>query len=277
MSVNSSATINTEDIYDYIDVFFQKKYVFLVIIVIITIYILSTIMTPKPSYSNNYLEKPKSSDGGWIVSTFIIIFIIGLIILGVLRFFFGVNVFINFKNFFKKEIELVGEIPGASGIHLPEIIPEFLSTSQVFNIPGNNYTYQNAQDLCKAYGAELADYSQMETAYNRGADWCNYGWSKDQLALFPTQKETYNKLQKIKGHENDCGRPGVNGGYMANPYNRYGVNCYGKKPSINDEEKILMNIKKTEDVQIDEKVEYWKTKIPDILISPFNSNNWSKL
>jgi hypothetical protein len=31
------------------------------------------------------------------------------------------------------------------------------------------------------------------------------------MALFPTQKETWDKLQKIKGHEHDCGRPGING------------------------------------------------------------------
>ena len=40
---------------------------------------------------------------------------------------------------------------------------------------------------------------------------------KDQMALYPTQKKTYNKLQTIKGHEHDCGRPGINGGYIANP------------------------------------------------------------
>ena len=37
------------------------------------------------------------------------------------------------------------------------------------------------------------------------------------MALFPTQYEHWEHLQKIKGHENDCGRPGVNGGYIDNP------------------------------------------------------------
>jgi len=277
MSVNSTATINTEDIYDYIDVIFQKKYVFIVILIIVVIYILSSMRT---KYSNNYLQNSNgTSSGSGVISLLVFLFIIFLIIVGILRFFFGINVFVDFKNVLHKEINLVGELPGLSGIsgiHLP-----ILSTSQVFNIPGNNYNYEDAQELCKAYGAELADYSQMENAYNHGANWCNYGWSKDQLALFPTQKSTYEQLQKIKGHENDCGRPGINGGYMANPLNRYGVNCYGKKPGINEEEKILMNLKttpeSTEDIEINKKVEYWKTKIPDILISPFNYDTWSKL
>ena len=55
----------------------------------------------------------------------------------------------------------------------------------------------------------------MEDAYEDGADWCSYGWSEDQMAFFPTQKEKWKKLQKIEGHKHDCGRPGINGGYIA--------------------------------------------------------------
>ena len=29
---------------------------------------------------------------------------------------------------------------------------------------------------------------------------------------------------------NNCGRPGVNGGYFDNPNIKFGVNCYGQKP-----------------------------------------------
>ena len=34
------------------------------------------------------------------------------------------------------------------------------------------------------------------------------------MALFPTQYKSWKKLQKQKGRENDCGRPGINGGYI---------------------------------------------------------------
>ena len=60
----------------------------------------------------------------------------------------------------------------------------------------NKYNYKEAKAVCKAYNAELADYNQVEAAYRDGAEWCSYGWSKDQLALFPTQKETYEKLKE---------------------------------------------------------------------------------
>ena len=59
-------------------------------------------------------------------------------------------------------------------------------------------------------------------------------WYTQFYPLFPTQKSTYDKLQEIEGHENDCGRPGVNGGYIDNPNVRFGVNCYGVKPSKPD-------------------------------------------
>jgi hypothetical protein len=155
-------------------------------------------------------------------------------------------------------------------------------SDQVFNIPGNKYRYEDAKAVCSAYGGRLATYNELETAYNDGADWCNYGWSDRQMALFPTQKSTYNNLQNIKGHEHDCGRPGVNGGYIANPMVKFGVNCYGNKPKINKEEQHLMDIttpypKTQADLVFEQNVSYWKTKLDDILVSPFNYNSWSKV
>ena len=51
------------------------------------------------------------------------------------------------------------------------------SEKQVFNISNNIYTYDDAEAVCKAFGAELADYHQLKDWYQKGADWCNYGWT----------------------------------------------------------------------------------------------------
>lgn len=102
---------------------------------------------------------------------------------------------------------------------------------EVFNISKNSYTYYDAEPLCKALNAELATYEQVKQAYAQGAEWCNYGWVKGQMAVYPTQKGTFDMLQS--GPENQrmsCGKPGLNGGYFDNPELRYGVNCYGTKP-----------------------------------------------
>ena len=101
---------------------------------------------------------------------------------------------------------------------------------QVFNVSDNLFDYEQAKSVCEAYGGDLASLDQMIDAYKQGANWCNYGWSKDQMALFPTQKETFNKLESDPKTRGSCGTPGVNGGYFKNAGMKFGVNCYGVKP-----------------------------------------------
>ncbi|NDH68994.1 MAG: hypothetical protein EBY22_14040 [Gammaproteobacteria bacterium] len=160
-------------------------------------------------------------------------------------------------------------------------MPRLSITKQVFNIPENKYDFEDAKALCSAYSSRLATYDEVETAYNSGGEWCNYGWSEGQMILFPTQKKTYDQLQKIEGHEKDCGRPGVNGGYMKDAHLRFGVNCYGNKPSIRKQEEVLMaNVspfpKTQKDLNFEKHVQNLKSKIPDILLSPFNYNTWAR-
>jgi len=154
------------------------------------------------------------------------------------------------------------------------------SKDQVFNVSNNLYTYGDAKNVCSALGAKIATYDQIEQAYNDGAEWCNYGWSDNQMAFFPTQKSTWNLLQTSDKTKNNCGRPGINGGYMANPYMKFGVNCYGQKPAPTAEETALMqaNVPTTaKDVVLDEKVKFWKDNRDKLLvINSFNHNKWSE-
>ncbi len=151
--------------------------------------------------------------------------------------------------------------------------------NEVFNVSSNKYTYYDAQPLCKALGAELATYDQVKEAWDRGADWCNYGWVKGQMAVFPTSDETYSKLQL--GPEEQrmaCGNPGVNGGYFDNPEMRFGVNCYGKKPqqSQHDQRELGKNAPLSPDaLAFDKKVNQYKSEADAIGINPFNTGKWS--
>jgi len=153
---------------------------------------------------------------------------------------------------------------------------------EVFNVGNNLYTYEDAQNICSVYGARLATYDEIEDAYNNGAEWCNYGWSEDQMAFFPTQKSTWDKLQKDPKRKNTCGRPGVNGGYIDNPYIRFGVNCYGKKPDAKTSDMDRMNqpisIPKTQqEVEMEQKMQFWKDNADKLLqINSFNKSNWSE-
>ena len=146
---------------------------------------------------------------------------------------------------------------------------------QVFNVSRNLYKFSEAEPLCRAFGAELATYDQVKHAYKAGADWCNYGWIKGQLAVFPTQKTTYEKLQA--GPEADrmsCGIPGVNGGHFPNADQRFGVNCYGPRPakSALDERMAAAD---TSDIAFDRQVNHFKAELDSIAVSPFNSESWS--
>ena len=154
------------------------------------------------------------------------------------------------------------------------------TSDEVFHIPNNIYNYEEAKALCKAYDSELATYDQIENAYEKGANWCSYGWSEKQLALFPTQKSTYDKLQEIEGHENDCGRPGINGGFIDNKLVRFGVNCFGPKPLLNENDQIYMDNLKyqpitKETIYIDKKSNKYKQQLDRIVVAPFNNDTWS--
>ena len=150
--------------------------------------------------------------------------------------------------------------------------------SQVFNISSNKYTYYDAEPLCKALGAELATYDQVKDAWSKGADWCNYGWIKGQMAVYPTSDDSFNKLQKGPAEQHlACGRPGVNGGYFDNPELRYGVTCYGSKPSKENHD-VMNGVTATptspDALEFDKKVAEYKLDADTIGIMPFNSNKW---
>ena len=154
---------------------------------------------------------------------------------------------------------------------------------EVFNISNNLYTYGDAQAVCRVFDSRLATIDELHEAYDEGADWCINSWSADQQALFPIQKSTYDRLQKIKGAENSCGRMGVNGGRMDDVSLRLGVNCYGIKPDASELDKTRMNNinnyippNSKEDIILETKVNFWKkNKDKYMVLSPFNSEEWS--
>ena len=156
--------------------------------------------------------------------------------------------------------------------------------NEVFNISNNVYTYDEAKAVCSIYGAELANYDQIEQSYSNGAEWCNYGWAEGQMAFFPTQKSTWTELQKNPKAKNNCGRPGINGGYMGNPNLKFGVNCFGKKPSPSDDDVRRLQSKKYQmypetkhDKEMKEKMEKWKKNADKMLqINSYNRSMWSR-
>jgi len=202
----------------------------------------------------------------------------------------------------------IDTIKNILGIYIPNIkkamvsfpklprLPRILEKKkEVFNIDQNIFTYKDAIAICKAYDAELATHAQVHTAYKNNGNWCNYGWTKSKdnkqaPALFITQKSYYDKLQKgpLK-NRNNCGKPGINGGYFDDLTVKFGANCYGVKPDA-DPSKIKYEI--TSDGRTDsaadgiskslnpttEDINNYKKKINNrsIELRPFNNNKWSR-
>jgi len=280
VSTTNSMT-ETENIYDYVNAYLLNPSVFIIIGIVIVLYIIIFLSLGNKNATNNssmFDSQSQPSESSNPASKTLIIIASGIFILLVfingLQYFFNIDIVASIKNLFSGEPQIQVEVTEPTQPTL-----SFARRKEVFNIPGNYYGYADAKALCKAYDGELASYEQIEDSYKNGGEWCNYGWSDKQMALFPTQPQTFDKLQTIQGHEHDCGRPGVNGGYIANPLVRFGVNCYGYKPTITSEEEEMMQNtspypKSKKDIAMEQRVDYWKNKINEILLSPFNYNEW---
>jgi hypothetical protein len=207
-----------------------------------------------------------------------------LVLLNGMSYMFNMNVTASLSNLFSRmpEIDVIvkQEETARAFIPVPSPVPEIKTEKQVFHIPGNLYGYEDSKAICKAYGARLASYGEIDDAYKNGGDWCSFGWSEGQMAFYPTQIAKYDALQSIPGHEHDCGRPGINGGYIGNPNVRFGINCYGNKPEITKQEAVDMAESPLypptqSELDFEKKVRRWREKLPSLAVAPFNHDNWS--
>jgi hypothetical protein len=277
---------------------------FVFLVVFYMIYTYATNTSSSSSYDKDYYNVFESGNdvhsfsdndsisSGIFAKTIIFLFILVIIVKGY-QLLFNKTITASISDFFtnKPKIDIhlntpptptpiITNTPILDKYGLQPVSIKESGIKQVFNVPGNIYTYDNARALCKAYDGRLATYDEIENAYKKGGEWCNYGWSEGQNVYFPTQEKTYNTLQGIEGHKNDCGRPGINGGYISNPQVRFGANCYGKKPIITQDEREIMETTplyplNKKDVWFNKQVDYFKTQLDRILLSPFNKQSWS--
>ena len=264
--VNTTTTTDPVNMYNNLNDFILNPMVFVIIILIVVAYYAFS----SSLGTGNLGTSEDSNSGGGVFGIIIFVILVILILVNALQYFFSINITAYIQGLFtpKTTVDIVVD----QSTYQPSTVPEIKFKKQVFNIPGNYYTY----------GANLASYDQIEKAYTSGAEWCNYGWSDNQLALFPTQKKTYDTLQTIDGHENDCGRPGINGGYIANKNVKFGVNCYGYKPKITSDEEELMKTatpypETPQDIAFQKKVDIFKNHLDQIMVSPFNYDTWGSL
>lgn len=262
-----------------------------------------TIFKTSMDYLNNYIQNPSSIlyTSLFIIIVYIFLFIGGMtvenkpisiqlidtsawiiLIISCLVYFFhtvlNIDLMNEMKTFFNKYFNVK-----LTEIKETPTVDENIEKPEVFNIANNLYTYDEAKEVCIALGVRLATYDEVEDAYNNGAEWCSYGWSEGQMALFPTQKRTWSELQKSEKKKNSCGRPGVNGGFIENKMLRFGINCYGVKPKPSADDIKRMEDKKSslspieEDPILEKKIQFWKEHADKILLlNSFSHDKWSE-
>lgn len=182
----------------------------------------------------------------------------------------------------EQEIEIDNELvqlKSSNKSQEPTDISNVIMNKEVFHVPGSRFTYNDANAICKSMNSDLASYEQLQNAHKNGANWCSYGWSQEQLALYPTSQNKFDELSENDKTKYDCGFVGVNGMYVNNPYMKFGANCYGVKPKKSDLELKHSEVsdykpKKAKEVIFDNRVEYWKRRLGNVLVSPFNKDKW---
>ena len=157
-----------------------------------------------------------------------------------------------------------------------DIEEEIIPKKQVLTFQITYLIMKKLKHVCEAYGGDLASLDQMLEAHREGADWCNYGWSKDQMALFPTQEETFNKLEADPKTRGSCGLPGVNGGFFKNAGMKFGVNCYGVKPEkkMTPMERLLHEQNALN--PLSKNAQQYMSKLDDFRVNPFSQEKWSR-
>ena len=267
----------SQDFFNGINNMGSNPFVLVVLVFIILIYYILFAFLGK----SNDGEENTASGGFIFIEALLWGLFIVLIFINGLSYFFNINIVTELKNIFSDEPEVQIESTINTPNNMTDISGEQLNFKEVYHVPGNRFTYHDAKAVCKAFDGEMATHEQLKKAQERGASWCSYGWTKDQLGLYPTSQNDWSKLQEKEGHEYDCGLPGINGGYVSNPAVRLGSNCYGYKPKKSDLESEHLSDtlypKTQKELLFDERVKFWKDRIGNIVLAPFNNDSWFKI
>ena len=271
-----------------IDEFIKPRVIVLILVVIAMAYFVINALAGDESGEFDNNEGALFANVS-IIEIFLWAIFIVIVLLNGFQYFFNTNITTEISNIFstKPQITISQAVPEEAAAAAADLGagPSMKMRKQVFHIPASIYDYDNAKALCNAYGADLANIDQMEEAHKSGAEWCSYGWSDNQMILYPTQKSTWDELQKSSdpAKKNSCGRPGINGGYFEDTSKKLGVNCYGPKPDMNpSSSKLMASVQNYEagkmlNPEHESRVKKMKDKIHDIVIAPFNKGAWSLL
>lgn len=148
------------------------------------------------------------------------------------------------------------------------------SKNEVYLVDSSVFTYDDSEAVCKYMNAEVATLDQLTDAWNKGADWCSVGWTKDGIPAFPIQQATWEKINANRRIRGSCGnKAGVNTA-PDHKENLYGVLCYGPKREPIGQEKVKTHILSDHELSLEAKMAELAPVMEDARIAPFNSDRW---
>jgi hypothetical protein len=177
-------------------------------------------------------------------------------------------------------------------VHLSKPKPikkdKYTDKKEVFLIY-NKYSYDEAKEICKLYSGRLATESDLQKAFNNGANWCNWGWLEGKKIAYPVQEKYWEQVEKV--HKGHCGpTAGINKLSNINPSKKYSVNCYGIKPRKSKKDLLLDEdlLKSKKKYKLEDRIKMCKLnkkekeakkwagkQRKDIRIVSFNKYKWS--
>jgi hypothetical protein len=198
----------------------------------------------------------------------IMILLFFIIVIGIVgtNYFLGIQLTTTLNNLFSKpEVDVAIVEPTESSDTQDTQDSDKTFKPQTYHINGQ-FDYSTAKEICKSYDGKLATLEDVKGSYENGAEWCDYGWSDKSMVLYPTQDSSWEKYQKTKNKE-QCGIPGINGGYNNHVKQKLGVNCFGRKPNG--------TVTPLSPEKVDTRASYWQNQ--HLNVSPFNYTTWSEL
>jgi hypothetical protein len=266
---------DNRDIIGFLNVYRVKMILLLIFVILIYVVIFSLL-------NNASVSNPESKPYIFVIEIVLWVVLIAIIVMNV-RYYNDKDFSFDqlFRNLFSEktpELEVNVHRGNDEYRDYPRRASGEKRSEEVFHLRKNIFDYKEAKEACGLLDSRLATYDEIENAYSNGANWCSYGWSEDQMVLFPSQKEYINQLKRFPGHEHDCGRVGINGGYVQNKYAKFGVNCYGKKPYATEKDKeYLSKYKLAGSIPDDILKKLREEKEKDFLVTPFNKEKWSDI
>lgn len=188
------------------------------------------------------------------------------------------------------EEQCVDENNQIQTMNVPVSVPAPPADKRELFLIYNKYNYQEAREVCKIYKGRLATKQDLNDAFNKGANWCSWGWLEGMSVGYPVQEKYWMAIDK--SHKGFCGpTAGLNVIESVDPLKKYYVTCFGLKPKqghkdvklnksiqkvVTGANSLLHDIaqcKKAKEVSVQKK--WTQQQKQQIRILKFNPTEWS--